>query len=79
MLEDYGVEVIIRYRGALYDNIYLFNGYRIRKHPKHGNTTAVADVEGLHEVIFKAVFYNNNFRNEERNIFEMTDNGWALR
>ena len=64
---------MIRYRGALYNNIWLKNGYRGRD-----ASLAFADVDDLHEAIFKAVYYNENFRNEDRNVFELTDKGWVL-
>jgi len=31
-------------------NVYLLNGYRIRKTP-HGDTIAIEDIDGLHRAI----------------------------
>ncbi len=41
---------LFKYKGAGLDNIYLSNGYKIRK-TRYGKAVAVEDVEGLHKAI----------------------------
>lgn len=68
---------MIRYRGALYKNIYLVNGYTI-KQSNRGEVTAVSNVEELHDAILRAVYFNDNFKNEEKNVFNLTPKGWVM-
>ena len=40
----------MRYKGAALDNIWLVNGYHVKK-TRYGNAISIEDVEGLHRAI----------------------------
>ncbi len=64
------------YKGALYDNIYLANGYKKVK-CLHSESISVERIQELHDVIFKAVYKDEGFREREANCFTLTDKGWV--
>ena len=66
---------MLRYKGALYKNIWLKNGYKTRD-TWYGFATSVKQCEELQDVIYHAVYHDDNFRTNEKNIFELTDQGW---
>jgi len=68
---------MIRYKGALYQNIYLKNGF-LRKKTAYGDGIAIVDAEELQNAIFRAVYLNENFKTNKQNIFELTDKGWRI-
>jgi len=69
---------MIRYKGALYDNIWLVNGFKERD-TAYGHATSVENVEELQTVIFKAVYNDPNFRENDKNVFELTNKLWNLK